>query len=192
MKKILILLIALVSISAATPLLTAQDSDKQKAELAVGYTYLHTNAPPGGCGCFSMNGADAELGYSFTKHWTGVLDFGWDYNGNVNSSGADLLLTNALAGVRYRVITKSRWKPFAKIEAGNSNAQGGLSPAKLGIGHANVFAVTAGGGFDLPLSRQFAWRVADVDYLATLFNNAGNNHQNNLRVSTGIVVRFGK
>jgi len=189
---ILILLIALVSISAATPLLTAQDSDKQKVELAVGYTYLHTNAPPGGCGCFSMNGADAELGYSFTKHWTGVLDFGWDYNGNVNSSGADLLLTNAMAGVRYRVLTKSRWKPFAEIEAGNSNAQGGLSPAKLGVGRANVFALAAGGGLDLPLSRHLAWRVADVDYLATLFSNVDNNHQNNLRVSTGIVMRFGK
>jgi peptidoglycan-associated lipoprotein len=192
MKKMLMLFIALVSISSARPLFAAQDSDKQKAELAVGYAYLHTNAPPGGCGCFSMNGADAELGYSFTKHWTGVLDFGWDYNGNVNSSSADLRLMNTLAGVRYGVIAKSRWRPFAEIEAGNSNAHGGLSPAKLGIGHANVFAVAAGGGLDLPLSKHFAWRVSDVDYLATLFNNAGNNHQNNLRVSTGIVMRLGK
>lgn len=192
MKQFLILMIALVSVSAAKPLLAAQDNDKQKAELAVGYTYLHTNAPPGGCGCFSMNGANAEFGYAITNHWTGVVDFGWSYNGNANSSGDDLLLSNALAGVRYRVITRSRWKPFAEIEAWDFNAQGGLSPTKLGIGHANVFAMAAGGGVDLPVTRRIAWRVVDVDYLATLFNNVDNNHQNNLRLSTGIVLRFGK
>lgn len=192
MKQFLILMIALVSVSVASPLLAAQENGKQKAELAVGYTFLHTNAPPGGCGCFSMNGANAEFGYVLTSHWTGVLDFGWEYNGNANASGADLLLSNALAGVRYRVITKSRWKPFAELEAGNSNTQGGLSPAKLGIGHANVFALAAGGGVDRPLTKHLAWRVADIDYLATLFNNADNDHQNNIRISTGIVVRFGK
>jgi peptidoglycan-associated lipoprotein len=32
-----------------------------RAELALGYTYMHSNAPPCGCGCFNLNGGSATV-----------------------------------------------------------------------------------------------------------------------------------
>lgn len=192
MKKFLILILINLSLAAAPSILTAQEGDKLKSEVAIGYSYLHTNAPPGGCGCFSMNGADAQFGYAFTPHWTGLADFGWVYNGKVDAYGSDLLLEHYLAGVRYRVKLKSRIRPFAELEAGNTNAYGSASPGSLGIGHNNVFSIATGGGLDWPLSKHLAWRVVDADYLLTLFHNSKNDLQNNMRVTTGIVFKFGK
>jgi opacity protein-like surface antigen len=48
------------------------------------------------------------------------------------------------------------------------------------------FATAVGGGLDYRLFRPVAWRV-EGDYLHTKFFNTA---QNNLRLSTGIVVRF--
>ena len=56
----------------------------------------------------------------------------------------------------------------------------------------NAFAMTVGGGFDVNLSRHFAVRPAQVDYLLTRFDELNTNAQtqNNLRVSTGVVFHF--
>ena len=60
-------------------------------------------------------------------------------------------------------------------------------------GSANAsaaFAANIGGGLDLKASRRFAIRLIAADYLLTAVDNSSNNHQNNLRISAGIVVRF--
>ena len=44
-------LLALLFLSIASVNLMAQTQPAN--EIALDYTYLHTNAPPGGCGCFS-------------------------------------------------------------------------------------------------------------------------------------------
>ena len=69
-----------------------------------------------------------------------------------------------------------------------------FAEAMMGLGHANVrnvtsdtsFATALGGGLDYRLARPFAWRFQG-DYVHTRFFGGG---QNNLRLSTGIVVRF--
>ena len=43
---------------------------------------------------------------------------------------------------------------------------------------------------DLRASRRFAVRLIEADYLLTTFDNGTNNHQNNLRVSAGVVLHF--
>ncbi len=73
-----------------------------------------------------------------------------------------------------------RFRPFAE--------------AMFGIGHVNAnaagsdtsFATALGGGLDYRLIRLIAWRVQD-DYVETRFFGT---HQNNVRLSTGIVVHF--
>jgi hypothetical protein len=35
-------------------------------------------------------------------------------------------------------------------------------------------------------------RLIDADYLLTTFDNGSNNHQNNLRISAGVVVHIGE
>jgi opacity protein-like surface antigen len=52
-----------------------------------------------------------------------------------------------------------------------------------------AFAMALGGGVDIPLSSHFVVRAAQADYL---YSNHGDFGQNNLRVSTGVVFRFGE
>lgn len=86
---------------------------------------------------------------------------------------------NYLFGPRAS-ISVGKIRPFAEllIGAGHVHINGGSSDTS--------FATAVGGGIDYRLVRLLAWRFQG-DYIHTnLFNIA----QNNLRLSTGIVVRF--
>jgi hypothetical protein len=48
-----------------------------------------------------------------------------------------------------------------------------------------------GGGLDVNVSRHIAIRAAQADWLYTQFPNGVDNRQNNLRITAGIVFRFG-
>jgi len=69
-----------------------------------------------------------------------------------------------------------------------------FAEAMLGVGHVNVhsfatdtsFATGFGGGLDYKLVPLVAWRFQG-DYIHTRFFDT---HQNNLRLSTGIVIHF--
>jgi hypothetical protein len=71
--------------------------------------------------------------------------------------------------------------------------------AMFGFGHVNAnaegsdtsFATALGGGFDYRFFHVLGWRV-QADYLQTRFSNPnfGKTRQDNLRLSTGIVLRF--
>lgn len=53
----------------------------------------------------------------------------------------------------------------------------------------SAFAMPVGGGVDIPVNGTFSIRAAQIDWLcADHFNNS----QNNLRVLTGVVFRFGE
>ncbi|MFZ0808433.1 MAG: hypothetical protein WAN03_19735 [Candidatus Sulfotelmatobacter sp.] len=86
---------------------------------------------------------------------------------------------NYLFGPRVSV-SVGKYRPFAE--------------ALIGVGHANVnaigtdnsFASAIGGGLDYRLIRLVAWRFQG-DYIHTHLFGAP---QNNVRLSTGIVIRF--
>jgi opacity protein-like surface antigen len=84
-----------------------------------------------------------------------------------------------------------RLLPFGQVLFGGTHASGSLAPGSSGIaGSSNAFAMTAGGGLDVGLTRHFAIRPVELDYYLTRFNNGVNHHQNNFRFSAGVVVRF--
>jgi len=58
-----------------------------------------------------------------------------------------------------------------------------------GSGTDSAFAMAIGGGLDVPIKQKFAIRVAQVDWLRTNHFSAA---QNNVRLSTGVVFRFGE
>lgn len=72
------------------------------------------------------------------------------------------------------------------------HASGSLAegPNPAATNASAAFAGIAGGGLVLRASRHLIFRLAEADYLATTFNNADNNHQNNLRIAAGMVVAF--
>jgi outer membrane immunogenic protein len=181
----------LLAAACAVPAV-AQSNPPALWEVAAGYNFVHTNAPPSGCGCFSMNGGTASITRQFTPSFGIAGEFNGVTNGNVNASGHSLTLLSYLAGPRYRLSPARRFSPFAQILVGVAHASGALyAPSGSASGGANAFATSIGGGVDLGLNRHVSLRLVEADYLLTLLPNGVNSRQNNLNLTTGVVFRFG-
>jgi outer membrane immunogenic protein len=174
-------LLALFLISSALPL-AAQKPKPAKFEISTGYAYVHSNAPPGECGCFSLNGGSAALSYNLAHHVSVAGDIAVVHNSNVDASGTALTLTSYTFGPQYSVSMK-RLSPYGHV------LLGGAYEVK-GQGNSSAFAMTLGGGLDLSLSHRWSWRLVQADYYLTHFGNSANSRQNNLRLGTGVVFRF--
>lgn len=172
--------------------LSACAQNAPRSEVALDYTYVHTNAPPGGCGCFPMNGGSGSFAYRFKPALAVVADFGAVHAGNVDSTGLDLTLTTFLFGPRYsHPIAKTRFTPFAQVLIGAVHASGGLAPSKtISASSSTAFAATVGGGLDYKLTHHIIIRPAQVEYFVTMLPNQADGHQNNLRINSGLVLRF--
>jgi outer membrane immunogenic protein len=164
-----------------------------RADVAVAYNYAHSNAPPGGCGCFNLYGAGGDFAW-FIKpaRFALVGDLSVTRGGAVSTSGGDLELSAVTFGGRYLPpLRSSSWHPFGQVLAGVAHASGtlvqGTSPASANAGAA--FAANIGGGLDWG-SGPFSIRVVDAEYFLTHFDNGSNDHQNNLRLGAGLVLHF--
>ena len=101
--------------------LTSAPAAAQSLDIGANYNYVHTNAPPGGCGCFALNGGSAWLGVNLTRSF-GIVGEVASQHGS-DSSG-DLMLTSYLAGPRYTVHGFDRFKPFGQVLVGGAHASG--------------------------------------------------------------------
>jgi peptidoglycan-associated lipoprotein len=194
----LLLTIAAVSVQPALAQGSVQPATPAekplRAELALDYSYLHSNAPPGGCGCFNLNGGSATFAWAIQPgKWDLVGDVVSTHAGNVSAAGYGLTLTAFSAGVRYLPpFHTSSLQPFGQVLVGMVHSSGTLVQAP-NAGSANsgaAFAANLGGGLDLNASRRFSIRLFEADYLVTTFDNGVNNHQNNLRIGAGVVTHF--
>jgi len=185
-------LLALLLLSIASVNLMAQTQPSN--EIALGYTYVHTNAPPAGCGCFSMNGGSGSYAYHFGPQFAAVIEVGAVHAGNVDGTGLDLTLTSYLGGPRfYYRRPHARFVPYGQILLGAVRATGELAPANSGgSSSSTAFGSTLGGGVEFNINRSITLRVAQVDYFVTTFDNRADNHQNNLRIGAGAAYHFGK
>jgi outer membrane immunogenic protein len=163
-------------------------------EIALDYTYVHTNAPPGGCGCFPMNGGSGSYAYHLGPQFAAVIEVGAVHAANVRASGLDLTLTSYLAGPRfYYRRPGARFVPYGQVLLGAVRATGGLTPANAnGALSSTNFGSTLGGGVEFNISRYITLRTAQFEYFVTTFDNKVDGHQNNLRISTGAAYRFGR
>lgn len=188
--------VSTASAVAQAPAQPAAATEKPlRAELALDYSYLHSNAPPGGCGCFNLNGGSATFAWAPKPGGSIALvgDITADHAGSISSSGDSLTLSAYTLGARYRQhIGHSPLQPFGQVLVGFAHSSGSLvggqSPAASNAGAA--FAANIGGGLDLRANRRFSFRLIEADYLLTTFDNGTNDHQNNLRISAGVVVHF--
>ncbi len=193
----LLLIIAAVSTTAGAQT-TAAHPASSGPELSLQYTYLRSNAPVGQCGCFSLQGGSASFAAPLHgSHFFVAGDVTAAHAGKITRNGYDLTLTAFTAGVRYRPgLSLGPLMPFAQVLAGGAHAGGtlvsGNTPAAADS--SVVFASNVGGGLDLKLGAEsrFSWRLVEADYLVTLFHNGQNDHQNMLRLSTGLVIHFGR
>ena len=186
---------ALLLLAFGFTAITVQPAHAQNAariDVGVDYNYVRSNAPAGGCGCFSLNGGGGWIGFNFS-HSVGIVgEIASQHASNISGTGTGLTLTSFLVGPRYTWARAGRFAPFVQALIGGVHAGGELAPGSSGLsGSANAFAMTAGGGMDIGLTRHFALRAFEADYYLTRFDNGVNDHQNNLRIAAGVMVRFG-
>lgn len=187
-------LIVLVSAVVCCAQATKPSAGKMRPELSFDYSYLHSNAPPGGCGCFNLNGAGAAFAWPVAgSRFAAVFDASVTHASSVSSSGYDLTLGSYTAGMRY-VPRVDSWplQPFGQALFGIAHSSGSLvqGPYTPASNAAAAFAANFGGGVDLRTHRRIAIRLFEADYLLTTIDNGSNNHQNNLRLDAGLVLHF--
>jgi len=169
----------------------AQDS---LSDVAVTYHWVRTNAGPGDCGCFGLNGGGLSGSWNLYGPWSVVVDLSSEHTGSGGPLGNSLTLTSLMAGARYQ--TPLRWmerthqpRPFAQFLIGSTHAGGGVAGVADG---SFEFSMRIGGGIDIPLNSRFAVRAVQTDYYLTTSANARNNHQNNFLVGAGILYYWSR
>jgi opacity protein-like surface antigen len=192
MRKGIILLFALFLFTGFFAALAAAQVPTS-GNVYFGYTYYNTDLS---LNRGSLNGWQGTLeGKIFpyvgivadiTGHY-GTLNFGTicpvsgvpSGGGGCPTINGNAHVYEAMFGPRVG-IPIGRFRPFGEFE--------------VGVGHVNTnisrsdtsFATAIGGGLDYKIIRPLAWRFQG-DYIHTSFFSNG---QNNLRLSTGIVLRF--
>ena len=161
-------------------------------EVAGTFTYLHTNAPPSGCGCFSMYGGSGSAAYYYGPHFALVADISYVHQGNVNNTGKSLNFASYLFGARVPMpLDHARVIPFGQVLLGVTHDSGPIAQVSAtNFLYANVVSASAGGGLDYRLTPHLTLRAVEVEYLLTRFPNGVNSRQNNLKINSGFAVRF--
>ena len=159
-------------------------------ELGAGYSYVNFN-PGSPFPSNNNNGVSGSFAYNASRYLGLVAEFsGYNIGSNVNGTGTNPNWNTWLFGPRLNLRRFDYFVPFVEFLAGGAHGDAQLT----GTTSQNAFAFAAGGGVDIVFSKHVAWRFAQIDYLMTNFsgaNLAGNARQDNLRLGTGIVVRFG-
>jgi len=95
-----------------------------------------------------------------------------------------------LFGPRLNLRKFDYFVPFGEFLAGSVRGNGQIT----GAAEQNAFALAAGGGVDMVLAKNVAWRVAQLDYFMTTLSGpavGATARQNSFRAATGLVLRFG-
>jgi peptidoglycan-associated lipoprotein len=156
-------------------------------EVGVDYAYLHANAPPAQCGCFSLQGVGGSLAINAVHGISFVADIATADAKNVDGTPQNIRILNFLAGPRYSYRTHSRFTPYIEALLGRSLE---LSNYAI-VQNQSGFAVSGGGGVNRTFGRYFGWKVVEADYIHSQIFNGHNNRQNDLRLTTGIFFRLG-
>jgi len=158
-------------------------------EISGSYSFIRARAANAGQS-FNLNGGAGTLAYAYNNHFSLVTDVG-AYHFVGFQSGLNSSMYTYTFGPRITLGASRRAIPFAQFLLGG----GRLNASSIGVqAGENGFVMAAGGGVDVPVHRNFAIRVAEVEYLLTRFNNAGGlaAKQSSVRISAGIVLRFGQ
>jgi outer membrane protein OmpA-like peptidoglycan-associated protein len=201
----------MASIDAAMPYSGGMNVGVPRWELFVGYSYLRA-VPTLAAGnrLEFLNGGSTSIAYNFNRYLGLAADFG-GFNdtrlllegtggvASVDDQVASGSVFTFLAGPRLSYRKFSRVTPYAQALFGGIHASAveicpGNCSGMPGLPAETDFALTAGGGVDIKVRRRFAIRLLQAEYLMTSFKNLSTGSsatQNDMRLSSGIVFRFG-
>jgi hypothetical protein len=184
-----------------------------------GYSLLHSSNDLGstsiGGSNFNLGGSlggwEAQGTFNLTRHFGLTADFSGNskqlagFSALGFSAGTQQHMYDFLFGPTVTgYFGKSSVFGHALFGAAHSGLSAGISVPILGgisapLDSSNAFAMAFGGGIDIGLSRHFAIRAAQVDFIRTNFNtldsltgltSGTSSNQNNFRYSGGVIWRF--
>jgi opacity protein-like surface antigen len=182
MKKIVLAVCILLGAGVATAQIPTSGN------IFAGYSYYNANFAQHGSG---LNGWQGSVEGKIIPFLGMVADFSGNYGSiNFTPPGVTCPTTGCPTNIHSHVdnflfgprasISVGSWRPFAEALFGAAHI------STNGLGSDTSFSTAIGGGLDYKIIRPIAVRV-QLDYVHTsLFSST----QNNLRVGTGIVVRF--
>ena len=211
-------LLCLALISCAAPALVAQETPR--VEVFTGYSYLR--ASDSRSQRVNQNGWDVSVAANFSRSFGLVADFSNHYGttagafntatGVFNPIGTGGKGFSFLFGPQVSYRRVPRLTPFGRMLFGGMRASklvdnsvadpnhiGAFIPGRLCdfylcVEPTTAFAMALGGGLDLKATDRIWIRPFQADYVrAEIVTGYGTAApQNDLRVSTGIVFRFGR
>ena len=196
--------------------LTAIAEETPKYEVFLGYHFVRFNPNSSFVPSFNANGGGGQFVYNPNK-WLGLeFDAGAVTKGVLGGFDIDSTVINFVAGPRVTFHNHSRLIPFvhalfggaystASVPvflplAGGSVLPPGIvfppgSPISARLNASNTgFAMLAGGGLDIKISRHVAFRPIGADYYLTRLPSllTGNtSNRNNFRYSAGVTFLLG-
>ena len=181
--------------AAATADTRAPGTLVPRYEFAGMYDYINF-APGTPFANFDNHGATGSFTYNASR-WVGLTVEGGGYLFNRSlfpltgsTSGLKGGFSSYLFGPRLNWRKFDHFVPFGEFLVGGAHAGSELSGGQS----QNAFAMATGGGVDMVLTKNVAWRVAQLDYLLTSFSGnavGATGRQNSFRAATGVVLRFG-
>jgi outer membrane protein OmpA-like peptidoglycan-associated protein len=198
-----VLLAAILSVSAAMIAFSisasAQDDTVPKYDIYLGYEWMHPGATvpapfgnPNNPTPYNVPDMSTGLGgaftYNFDRHWGAEFDLGHSWgNSNYESTFS--------AGPRFMWRTEGSNMFLHALLSYNRFSVKGLPNGTDGIG------AILGGGWDLPFTKNFSWRVFEANYVFARHNYASyaapqfpdlrRPTLNGARLGTGIVFSWG-
>jgi hypothetical protein len=167
-------------------------------EIAGMYSYVNFN-PGDGFNNFNNQGATGSFAFN-PNSWLGLVAEigGYHFSRQIlQSSGGsftNLSISGGwqtyLFGPRINFRKFDHFVPFVEFMAGGAHGGSQLT----GDTGKSTFALEGGGGIDVILMKNLAWRFVEADYLMTNFNGPFLNatgRQNNFKIGTGLVLRWG-
>jgi hypothetical protein len=165
-------------------------------DLAVTFATERSEVAPGQC-CFWYKGGGADAAVTFWKGLGIAASLTGDHASNA-IPGIDSNNITFLAGPRYTWTTsagnsnKPRLQLFGQGLFGGAHGFDSLYPTSTGVtSTASSFAIQAGGGLNLLLTKHFGLRLIEADYVRTAMPNGYDNTQTDLRLAFGATYHIG-
>jgi hypothetical protein len=168
----LALLVSLFSLAA----FAQEGGNAPKAEIFGGYQYTRFD------GGVNANGWNTSVAGNL-NNWFGIAaDFSGAYKSQSGASFHNYTYTFGPV-VSYR--HNEKFTPFAHFLIGDARA----SASVTGVGSASIYGLNIMfRGLDVNASRRIALRAVQFDWLGMHSNGVSDN--NNMRISTGILIRY--
>ncbi len=170
-------------------------------EAFVGFSHLNFK-PETEIDSTGLNGFETSLS-GYVNDWLGMTADVSYYRGSTalnpplgGTANVDLELWNYLFGPQIRVVRQERFSGMVRVLFGVTSGDADPETFQRDDGSSfrlavkeDKFAMSIGGGFDVNINEQLAWRVIQPEYFMTSF--AG-GRQGNFRFSTGLIYRFSR